>query len=107
MPLDPRRAIFLGENGELSIKDITEDYKPVANQALIKVKYSAINPADLKHSFVGLCGSVAGLEWVGTVIDVGDSTSFKVGEKLFGTAMPGRQRPLYLGAHQDYLIADG
>ncbi|KAI1612609.1 chaperonin 10-like protein [Exophiala viscosa] len=107
MHLGKRRAIFLGENGELSIKDITENYKPVSDQALVKVKYSAINPADLKHSYVGLCGSVAGLEWVGTVVEVGDLSSFKVGQDLLGTALFGRQRPLYLGPHQDYLIADG
>ncbi|KIV83754.1 hypothetical protein PV11_05749 [Exophiala sideris] len=107
MHLGKRRSIFLGENGELSIKDVTEDYKPLGDQALVKVKYSAINPADLKHSYVGLCGSVAGLEWVGTVVEVGDLSPFKIGQDLFGTALFGRQRPLYLGAHQDYLIADG
>jgi NADPH:quinone reductase-like Zn-dependent oxidoreductase len=101
------RAIFLGEHGALSIKNITEGYKPVGDQALIKVKYSAINPADIKHSFMGLFGSIAGLEWVGIVVEVGDASSFKVGQELFGTSMPGRGRPMYLGSHQDYIIADG
>ncbi|KAJ5818788.1 hypothetical protein N7474_004379 [Penicillium riverlandense] len=107
MLLGTRRAIFLGENGELSIKNIAEEYKPVGHQVLVKVKYSAINPADLKHSLIGLGGSVAGYEWVGTVVEVGDSTSFKIGQELFGMSIPGHRRPLYLGAHQDYLIADG
>ncbi|KAF1983707.1 GroES-like protein [Aulographum hederae CBS 113979] len=108
MHLGPRRAIFLREGGELSVEDITEDYTPVGEQALVKVKYSAINPADQKHAFIGLCtGSVSGLEWVGTVVEVGDSCSFKIGEEIFGLGIYGRKRPLYLGCHQDYVIADG
>jgi NADPH:quinone reductase-like Zn-dependent oxidoreductase len=101
------RAIYLGEQGELTIKNITENYKPQGNQALVKVKYSAINPADLKHSYIGLCGSIAGIEWVGTVVEIGNESPFKVGQALFGQAMPGRQRPVYVGTHQDYILAIG
>ncbi|KAK7224393.1 hypothetical protein V2G26_012396 [Clonostachys chloroleuca] len=107
MATGTQKAIFLGPDGEVSIKEVSQDYKPTGNQALVKVKYSAINPADLRHSYMGLHGSVAGYEWVGTAIEVGDSSPFTVGQDLFGMVEVAANKPQYLGAHQNLLVADG
>lgn len=107
MSLGTRRAIWLGEHGRLSVKEISDNYEPFEHQALVKISFSAINPADLTHAFVGLFGSIAGLAWVGSVIQTGAAAPFNVGQDLFGATMPGRERPVYLGGHQDYIIVDG
>lgn len=88
------------------MQQIEETYKPNGSQSLVKVTYSAIDPADIKHAYMGLCGSVAGYEWTGTVQLVGDDSPFSVGQNLFGLTMPGAQRPISAGAHQDYLLAE-
>ncbi|CAH0046999.1 unnamed protein product [Clonostachys solani] len=106
MSLPINRGIFVGDNDEISIRDLGDAYKPVGSQALIKVKYSAINPADLKHSSIGLSGSITGYDWVGTVVEIGNSSSFTVGQQLFGGVVPASKRPLHTGAHQNYLIID-
>jgi len=101
-------AIFLGAEGKLSVLQIEKDdkYKPQGTQSLVQVKYSAINPADVKHSYIGLHDYIAGYEWTGTVLERCDDSPFSLGQQLFGMTMPAPKRPLYSGAHQDYLIAE-
>lgn len=102
----PTNAIFIGPDGDLTVKQIAERYKPEGSESLVQVQYSAINPADIRHSYMGLHGSVAGYEWTGTVLEVGSASPFSAGQQLFGVSMAGPQRPIYLGAHQDYLLAE-
>ena len=99
-------AIFLEDEGKLAIRQIKDKYKPEGSQSLVKVDYSAINPADIKHFYMGLWGSVAGYEWTGSVIKLGETSPFKLGQQLFGFAMYGARRPVSTGAHQDYLLAE-
>lgn len=56
------RAIYIDAEGEFSIREITETYTPTGVQSLISVKYSAINPADLRHYYDDYHSSVAGYE---------------------------------------------
>ena len=100
------RAVFLGPNGRLFVGDINERYFPDEKQSLVQVQYSAINPADIRHSYMNLYGSVAGYEWTGTVIKVGTASPFDVGQSLFGVSMPGHNRERHLGAHQDYIMTE-
>ncbi|KFA67860.1 hypothetical protein S40285_08776 [Stachybotrys chlorohalonatus IBT 40285] len=100
------KAIFLGADGHLALEDVTDHYSPTGAQALVKVRYSAVNPADIRHSYMNLYGSVAGYEFVGEVLEVGPDSRFTKGQVVFGQSMPGYQRPKYLGAHQDYLLAE-
>lgn len=101
------RAVFLGPNGHLSVQRVDETYEPRGDQCLVNVKYSAINPADIRHSYMGLYGSVAGYEWTGAVVKIGNTSPFAIGQILFGVSLPGQYRPHYLGAHQDFLITSG
>lgn len=105
------KAIFIHDDGKLSIENITTPYKPSRDQTLVQVKYSAINPADIRHAFMGIykTSSVAGYEWVGTVIEPGEQSPFTVNQELFGLSMPafnGGARAYSSGAHQDYILAE-
>lgn len=104
-------AIFVDNDGKLSSQTITTPYVPSAKQTLIQVKYSAINPADIRHVFMGLykTSSVTGYEWTGTVITPGEQSNFTTGQELFGASMPafdGNPRPISSGSHQNFLLAE-
>jgi NADPH:quinone reductase-like Zn-dependent oxidoreductase len=100
------RGIYLGDKGDLTVREIKEPYTATGDQSLIAVKYSAINPADLRHFYMGMYSYIAGYEWIGPVVAIGPESPFKVGEVLFGFAKFGHQRPMHLGAHQDYLLTE-
>lgn len=102
----PFTSIYLDANGDLSIRKIDKVYAPTGSQSLIAVKYSGVNAGDLRHFYMGFHSFVAGYDWIGTVVEVGPESPYLVGEVLFGLAMWGHQRPLHVGAHQDYLLAD-
>lgn len=102
----PSRAIFLEPEGRLSIQDIDEIYEPSGSQSLVKVRYSAINPADIRHSFMGLHGSVTGYEFAGDVIKVGPESPFQDGQVVFGMSRVAAGKPKHVGSHQDYLLAE-
>jgi NADPH:quinone reductase-like Zn-dependent oxidoreductase len=102
----PSKAIYLGGKGELSIRYVNDKYTPTGSQSLVAVKYSAINPADLRHAYMGMHSSIAGYEWIGPVVAVGPTSPYRVGDILFGLSKYGENRPFHRGAHQDFLLAD-
>jgi NADPH:quinone reductase-like Zn-dependent oxidoreductase len=99
-----RTVIYLSPDGPV-LKDISEPYRPTTNQSLLRVDYSGINPADIKHATIGLHSSVAGYDMSGEVLETGPDSPFKPGDKIFGINPASPGRPLYMGAHQDYAIA--
>ncbi|KAI0168153.1 hypothetical protein BJ166DRAFT_611088 [Pestalotiopsis sp. NC0098] len=100
------KSIYLEETGELSVREITETYVPTGEQSLVSLKYSAINPADLRHYYIGFHSYVAGYEYIGPVVATGPASPFRVGDVLFGIAQIGHKRPLHAGAHQDFILAE-
>ena len=96
-----RTAIYLSPNGPV-VTDVFERYEPIGRQSLLRVDYSGITPADIKHAGIGFHSSVAGYEMGGEVLESGPDSPFKPGDNA-----PGLKRPLYMGAHQDYAIAAG
>ncbi|KAM6508340.1 hypothetical protein FALCPG4_018213 [Fusarium falciforme] len=102
----PREVIYLSTEGPV-VRKITDKYQPKDSQFLIQVEYSGINPADIKHLTLGFHSSVAGYDLSGEVISAGPNSKFGVGDKVFGANPAGPNRPLYQGAHQDFVIADG
>ena len=104
-------GIFTHNDGSVTAESISEVYQPSGSQALIKVKFSAVNPADIRHAYMGMykTSSVTGYEWLGTVIKKGSDCSFEIGEEVFGISMPafsGSPRALSSGAHQDFMLAE-
>ncbi|KAH9215718.1 hypothetical protein DL95DRAFT_445769 [Leptodontidium sp. 2 PMI_412] len=84
----PRKVIFLSPSGP-TVKEIRETHTPQGSQSLVRVEYSGVNPADIKHASIGMHSSVSGYDFA-----------------VFGQnpAFPGR--PISLGAYQDFAIAD-
>ena len=99
-------SIYIDSHGELSIRHSDKLYTPTGTQSLIRVKYSAVNPADIRHHYMGISNHVVGYEWLGTVVEVGPESPFRIGQTLFGMASVGNERPLSAGAHQDFLLAE-
>ncbi|KAG7289217.1 hypothetical protein NEMBOFW57_005581 [Staphylotrichum longicolle] len=99
-----RTVIYLSPDGPV-LKNISERYQPTGAQSLLRVDYSGINPADIKHASIGLHSSVAGYDMSGEVLETGPDSPFKPGDKIFGLNPTFPSRPLYMGAHQDYAIA--
>jgi len=99
-----RTVVYLSPDGPV-LKDISERYQPTGSQSLLRVDYSGINPADIKHATIGLHSSVAGYDMSGEVLEAGPDSPFKPGDKIFGLNPTGPARPLFMGAHQDYAVA--
>ncbi|OQE43489.1 hypothetical protein PENCOP_c003G04133 [Penicillium coprophilum] len=99
-------AIWINSSNELSVKEIKEKYIPLEAQTLVKVEYSGINPADLKHGeYMGILDCVAGYDFSGTVIEAGPGSQFPPGSKVAGLTPAMNPRPSKHGSHQDYMIA--
>lgn len=98
-PLSHKALYINTTNYEPAVRTIDTKYVPDHDQALIRVKFSAINPADIRHIYMGLDEPVSGLEWTGTVEEAGEASKFQVGDRAFGITMTG-------GSHQDYLLTD-
>ncbi|RGP68730.1 hypothetical protein FSPOR_5201 [Fusarium sporotrichioides] len=101
------KCIFVDDSCNLSIRDIPEAYHPMDGQALVKVEYSGINPADLNHpKDLGMKNNVCGYEVCGTVIEAGSTSRYTVGDVIFGSNHPGPSKPGYHGGHQDFAILE-
>ncbi|KEF54582.1 uncharacterized protein A1O9_09024 [Exophiala aquamarina CBS 119918] len=101
------KCIFVDAKGELSVRDNIAQHQPLGGQALVKVEYSGINPADIAHArLLGFGDNVCGYEFCGTVVAVGPESRYNIGDVVFGSNEPGRGRPQYHGAHQNLVIAE-
>ncbi|KAI0452184.1 hypothetical protein F5B21DRAFT_351478 [Xylaria acuta] len=101
-----RTAIFIPASGVPELITQSASYVPTGTQVLVRVRYSAVNPADRRHFYMGVHSYVAGYEWLGVVEATGPHSSFSVGDTLFGLTEIGHRRPVELGAHQDLLLAE-
>ncbi|KAI0857128.1 hypothetical protein F4860DRAFT_368312 [Xylaria cubensis] len=101
-----RTAIFIPTSGVPELITQSASYVPTGTQVLVRVKYSAVNPADLRHFYMGMHSYVAGYEWLGVVEAAGPHASFAIGDTLFGLTEISHRRPVELGAHQDLLLTE-
>ncbi|KAJ5626481.1 hypothetical protein N7528_003908 [Penicillium herquei] len=100
------KAIWIDSANKPSVREIKEQYTPLEAQTLVKVEYSGINPADLKHGeYMGVFDCIAGYDFSGTVIEAGPGSRFKLGTKIAGLTSALNPRPYKHGSHQDYMIA--
>ncbi|KAK4463677.1 protein TOXD [Cladorrhinum samala] len=104
MASSTRTVIYLSPDGPV-LRDISESYRPTGAQSLLRVDYSGINPADIKHAAIGLHSSVAGYDMSGEVLETGPDSPFQPGDRIFGLNPTGPGRPLHMGAHQDFAMA--
>ena len=101
------KGIYVGPDNTLSFRAWPEQYRPVEGQALVKVEFSGVCPADLKHGMhFGLNDNICGYELCGTVIDRGPACVFRVGDVIFGSNATDRNKPRSHGGHQSFAIAE-
>lgn len=103
----PNRAIWLGEDEQVSIRDIEDSYTPLESEVLVEVLYSGINPADIKHGGLGFNNCVAGYDFAGKVIRAGRKRTdhFSPGDLVLGFSAPALNKPQQYGVHQKYHCA--
>lgn len=100
------KSIYVSSNNELFVHNVDTPYEPGDNQAVLKVEYSGVNPADLKHGLhFGLNNRVAGYEFSGTVIKAGSGFPYAIGDVVYGSNRIGLGSPF--GAHQDQMLIEG
>ncbi|KAB2568977.1 Trans-enoyl reductase ccsC, partial [Lasiodiplodia theobromae] len=82
---------------------------PEANHTLVRIAFSGLNPADIKHGRqLGIRDTVAGYDFSGTVVGAGPGSRFSVGDRIAGCTPSSLGRPPHFGTHQDYaIVPDG
>ncbi|GKT82594.1 hypothetical protein CT0861_03728 [Colletotrichum tofieldiae] len=100
------RSIYLGANGQLTIKDVIETYIPQRSQALVSVSYSGVNLCDLNFFHVGLNSYITGVEFAGIVMETGPESNLKVGDAVVGVSPVCFPQPSSVGTHQDKSIVE-
>lgn len=101
------QAIWLNKDSDVSLRSYSEKWEPGKGEVLVEVKYSGINPADIKHGSLGFYECVAGYDYAGTIIELGEGmeNKFNLGDNVCGFGAPMLQKPPQYGAHQDYHVA--
>ncbi|KAK4183917.1 hypothetical protein QBC35DRAFT_507005 [Podospora australis] len=94
------KGLYLNAQGKIEIITTPDSVYHSGNPALvpIKVSFSAIQPADLKHYHMGFHSHITGYDFAGT--NLLEETS------VMGFINPGHSRPLFAGAHQQFLLAE-
>ncbi|KAF2092487.1 GroES-like protein [Rhizodiscina lignyota] len=106
----PHVAVWIDEESNLAPQTVEEgSYHPGESEILVKVIYSSINPADLKHAVFskGSRNTICGYEFSGIVEETGAGSKFKVGDKVFGTTpvdYTGKGRKPEWGGYQSRLV---
>lgn len=100
------KGIYLTEKGDVVCLTMSDIYVPTGEQSLVRVQYSGVNPGDTRHYHIGMHSFIMGYEFVGEIVAAGPLSIFKPGDMVMGMTTPGHRRPLHMGAHQAYLLAE-
>lgn len=106
MASTPFKALYMGPDGTIAIHSVQTPYTPTEDKTLIKVQYSGINPADLRHYHMGFNSYIMGYDYVGVATTTGPNSPFSPGDQLFGMTQSGHKRPPPTSCHQAYLLAE-
>lgn len=96
-------AIWLNSDGTLSPRWLPSP-QPGKGEAIVKVLFSGVNPADTKHARLGVHQTVSGYDFCGKITEADKDCKYKVGDLIAGYTPSGIGRPAHYGTHQDYLI---
>lgn len=101
------RAIWIGKDHQLSLREINEVYEPLTDEVLVEVEYSGINPADIVHSPFGFNDYPAGYDFAGRVVKSGANRRevFKPGDRVLGFGAPEQNKAPQYGVHQRFHCA--
>jgi len=98
------KAIWLNTDGSLTARTVQTPQSLHNGEALVRVLFSGVNPADGKHAGLGIFNTVAGYDFCGIVEEASDGCAYKVGECIAGYTPTGVDRPQHFGTHQDYIM---
>lgn len=107
--ISENQGFWLNKEGFLDFRKLDMPRSPREGEVLVKVLYSGVNPADIKHVSLGVYDTVAGYDFCGEVILAGRNSEFSLGDVIAGATPTGMNRPVEYGSHQNYLLypADG
>jgi NADPH:quinone reductase-like Zn-dependent oxidoreductase len=92
-----------GKNGFQVRRDMPSP-QPAQNEVLVKVLYSGVNPADIKHSqHLGICDTVLGYDFCGEVLQTRPGSGYAAGDIVAGYTPTGLGRPTRYGSFQAQL----
>ncbi|KAM0489544.1 hypothetical protein ACHAP8_012475 [Fusarium lateritium] len=100
------KALFVDSQNHFKVIEVPQVPKPGQNELLIKVLFSGVNPADIKHATqLGINNAVIGYDFAGQVIESADDDSnYKPGDIVAGYTPSGLGRPVSYGTHQTHTI---
>jgi len=99
------KALFIDTDNNPKVIERQGLPKPGNGELLIKVLYSGVNPADIKHAtFLGMNNTVIGHDFSGQVLETTKPNSvYKPGDVVAGYTPAGLHQPIHYGAHQAYI----
>ncbi|KAK1948717.1 GroES-like protein [Colletotrichum sublineola] len=97
-------ALYYDEDDNLKVIRNVPVPELVDGEVVVKVMYSGVNPADVKHGRVlGMRPVIMGYDFCGRVTQAAPTSDFKVGDLVAGYTPTGVGRLSKYGAHQEYL----
>ncbi|KAH7222543.1 chaperonin 10-like protein [Fusarium redolens] len=99
------KALFIDSENNPKVIERQGLPTPSNGELLIKVLYSGVNPADIKHAtFLGMNNTVMGHDFSGQVIETTKPNSlYKPGDIVAGYTPAGLHQSINYGAHQAYI----
>ncbi|KAF5711924.1 toxD [Fusarium mundagurra] len=99
------KALFIDSENNPKVIERQGLPKPSNDELLIKVLYSGVNPADIKHAtFLGMNNTVMGHDFSGQVLETTKPNSaYKPGDIVAGYTPAGLHQPVHYGAHQAFI----
>ncbi|TDZ14813.1 Trans-enoyl reductase fsdC [Colletotrichum orbiculare MAFF 240422] len=99
-------AFFVDQDCNFSIIRDVPVPELVDGEVVVKVLYSGVNPADVKHApELGVRNVTLGYDFSGRVVKANGNSKFNVGDVVAGYTPTGIGKPLKYGAHQEYLAS--
>ncbi|KAF4435067.1 toxD [Fusarium acutatum] len=99
------KALFIDSENNPKVIERQGLPKPSNSELLIKVLYSGVNPADIKHATeLGMNNTVMGHDFSGQVLETTKPDSvYRPGDVVAGITPAGLHSPVHYGAHQAYI----
>ncbi|CEI67607.1 hypothetical protein FVEN_g5695 [Fusarium venenatum] len=100
------KALFVDSKNHFKVIEVPLVPKPGKSELLIKVLFSGVNPADIKHATqLGINNTAIGYDFAGQVIGSAENDSnYETGDIVAGYTPSGLGRPVTYGTHQTHII---
>ncbi|KXJ86382.1 chaperonin 10-like protein, partial [Microdochium bolleyi] len=97
-------ALYMDRDCQMTVKRGFDIPQPQADEVLVEVEFSGVNPADIRHgTILGVVPVVLGYDFSGRVVSSPPGSGLTPGDAVAGTTPSGLGRPSRYGAHQKFL----